>query len=71
MNGGLWHKAKNYGMIPVIRSGEEGKMKEYRTVALREEPELMEKAASWFHEKWGVPRDAYLGCMKAYLNRET
>ena len=28
-------------------------------------------AATWFHEKWGVPEDAYLACMEAYLNCET
>lgn len=26
---------------------------------LREHPELLERAAAWFHEKWGVPLEAY------------
>ena len=43
----------------------------YVFVALRDRPELKEPAAAWFHEKWGVPTDAYLECMTAYLNRET
>ena len=40
-------------------------------IMLREKPEWMNPAAQWFHSKWGVPEEAYLECMKAYLNRET
>ena len=40
-------------------------------ITLRECPELRDRAAAWFHEKWGVPTEAYLDCMNAYLNRET
>ncbi|MCR5664732.1 MAG: GNAT family N-acetyltransferase [Oscillospiraceae bacterium] len=39
--------------------------------ALRERPALEDAAASWFHEKWGVPKDAYLACMDEYLAGET
>ena len=46
-------------------------MKEYRYITLAEEPILKDAAASWFHSKWGVPKEAYLECMNAYLNRET
>lgn len=46
-------------------------MKEYRYITLREEPILKDKAASWFHSKWGVPTEAYMECMNAYLNNET
>ena len=35
----------------------------------KEKPELKDAAASWFHSKWGVPKEAYLECMNAYLNR--
>lgn len=28
-------------------------------------------AAEWFHSKWGVPTDAYLQCMDAYLDMKT
>ena len=38
---------------------------------LRQKPELKEAAAAWFHDKWGVPQEAYLECMKAYINNET
>ena len=46
-------------------------MTTYQYVMLREKPEWMNPAAQWFHSKWGVPEEAYLECMKAYLNRET
>ena len=43
----------------------------FQFIALRERPELERAAAAWFHAKWGVPEDAYLACMEAYLNCET
>ena len=36
-------------------------------ITLREIPDLKEYAADWFHTKWGVPKEAYLDCMDAYL----
>ena len=42
-----------------------------RYVKLREMPELKEPAAEWFHRKWGVPKEAYLECMNAYLDEKT
>ena len=46
-------------------------MKERRFVTLREIPERKDEAAQWFHSKWGVPTEAYLECMEAYLSKET
>ena len=46
-------------------------MTEFKFIPLRRQPELLDRAAAWFHEKWGVPQEAYLECMQAYLNRET
>ena len=40
-------------------------------ITLRERPELKDDAAQWFHQKWGVPVDAYLACMDAYLANKT
>lgn len=40
-------------------------------ITLREDPTLTEKAAEWFHRKWGVSIEAYLQCMESYLNMET
>ena len=44
---------------------------EYTCLTLRERPALMDALAAWFHEKWGVPKEAYLACMSAYLGGET
>ena len=46
-------------------------MKELTYITLREQPALMDTAAAWFNSKWGVPKEAYLECMQAYLSGET
>lgn len=46
-------------------------MAKYQYITLRENSELKVIAAEWFHSKWGVPTEAYLECMEAYLNNET
>ncbi len=46
-------------------------MRNYRYITLREAPELKDTAAEWFQDKWGVPAEAYLECMEAYLGGET
>lgn len=46
-------------------------MNEYKIIILREKPELAPIAAEWFHCKWGVPTEAYLKCMEAYLSGKT
>ena len=28
-------------------------------ITLRQRPELKEQAATWFHDKWKVPQEAY------------
>lgn len=43
----------------------------YILINLRQQPQQMERAADWFHQKWGVPRQAYLACMEDYLNGKT
>ena len=43
----------------------------YRYITLMEQPELKDRAAAWFHSKWGVPEEAYMECMDAYLKKET
>ena len=48
-----------------------GALKGCALTDLRRRPELMERAATWFHEKWGVPREAYRERMAAFLNGET
>ena len=46
-------------------------MENYSYINLRQRPELMDYAAEWFHSKWGVPTQAYLECIKAYISGET
>lgn len=46
-------------------------MRKYKYITLRQRPEIKDKAAQWFHEKWGVPAEAYLECMDSYLNGDT
>ena len=46
-------------------------MNEYVYVTLRERSDLKEEAAEWFHSRFGVPTEAYLECMDAYLSKET
>ncbi len=38
---------------------------------LRQIPEWKERAAEWFHAKWGVPEATYLACMDEYLDGKT
>lgn len=46
-------------------------MNEYEYIDLKVRPELKSTAAKWFHEKWGIPEDAYLACMEEYLSGAT
>ena len=45
-------------------------MDEYRYIELRQQPGLKDQAAEWFHDKWHVPKEAYLSCMEEYLNHK-
>ncbi len=47
------------------------KKADYSYITLRDDPALKKAAAQWFHDKWGVPQEAYLECMDSYLNNET
>ena len=42
-------------------------MEQYEILSIREHPELAQKAAAWFHEKWGIPEEAYLESMEDCL----
>ena len=43
----------------------------YEYITLREKPDLKETAAQWFHNKFGVPIQAYLDCMESYVEGKT
>ncbi len=36
----------------------------YKIIRIADKPEIKERAAQWFHEKWGVPLKAYLKSME-------
>ena len=38
-----------------------------RIVSIAERPQLLDRAADWFHAKWGVPREAYEQSMRESL----
>lgn len=46
-------------------------MNTFTYITLREHPDYKDIAANWFHSKWGVPVEAYLECMEAYLCGDT
>ena len=46
-------------------------MKDLRFIDLKEAVEMEDTAAQWFHEKWKVPKEAYLECMDEYLSGQT
>ncbi len=39
----------------------------YQMIRLIDRPQLKESAARWFHEKWGIPLEAYLESMEEGL----
>lgn len=43
----------------------------YDILKLREHGGLLDRAADWFHAKWGIPRDAYRGSMEQCLGGGT
>lgn len=46
-------------------------MEHYNIISIQQHPELQEYAASWFHEKWGIPREAYAQSMEECLKKES
>lgn len=41
-----------------------------RYITLRDEPELKETAADFFHQKWGVKKELYISAMSDYIERK-
>ena len=38
-------------------------------IKIREHPEMADRAAGWFHEKWGVPREEYANSMQECIEQ--
>ncbi len=41
----------------------------YEIIRLTDKPEIKEQAAQWFHEKWGIPLEAYIESMEDCLTK--
>lgn len=41
----------------------------YEIIRIIDKPKLKEQAAKWFHEKWGIPLEAYLESMDECLTK--
>ena len=39
-------------------------------VRIADRPDLIDQAARWFHEKWGIPEEAYRQSMRESLTRQ-
>lgn len=74
---GVWYKDRPCTPYDEVRNDDElvlylsKRLKRYDPIALRQRPELAQAAAEWFHERWGVPAQAYRDCMDAYLAGRT
>ncbi len=42
----------------------------YKITRLIDRPKMKEQAARWFHEKWGIPMEAYLESMEECLGKQ-
>lgn len=42
---------------------------DYEIIRVSDKPEIKVRAARWFHEKWGVPTEAYLESMEASFGK--
>ena len=43
---------------------------DYRIVKIQEHPEMLDTASRWFHEKWGIPLEAYRESMEDCLKNQ-
>ena len=48
-----------------------GEFMDVKIIKLRDCPQLKEKAAELFHEKWGVPKSAYLESIDECIKGES
>lgn len=44
-------------------------LRQYQIIRLVDDPQWKAPAARWFHEKWGVPEEAYLESMDACFSK--
>lgn len=46
-------------------------MNDYKILRITDKPEMKSIAAQWFHNKWGIPMEAYQESMEASLKHNT
>lgn len=46
-------------------------MEKYKFIMLQERKDLLPRAADWFHQKWGIAREAYVESMEKSLKNTT
>ena len=46
-------------------------MEEYKIVNLQAKPQIIEQASEWFHQKWGIPKEAYVESMQYSINNNS
>lgn len=44
---------------------------EYEIIRIKDRPKLKERAAQWYHSKWGIPLEAYQESIEASLQTDT
>ena len=47
----------------------QGLMTNHKIKTIQDHDEWLERAAAWFHQKWGVPKEAYTESMKKSLTK--
>ena len=57
--------------LAFLKAWEMSVLNNFQYVTLRDRPEMKDMAATWFHDRWSVPKEAYLECMDAYLSGES
>lgn len=45
-------------------------MKNYEIITIQNHPELEDRAAEWFHQKWHIPKEAYLESMEDCISNQ-
>lgn len=45
-------------------------MSDYEIIKIKEHNNLLDSVATWFHEKWGIPKEAYVESMEKSLKND-
>lgn len=45
-------------------------MTNYQIIKIKDHSEMLDTAATWFHQKWGIPKEAYVESMEESLQED-